>query len=300
MRSPVPTMTVIACPHCGTRYQVPTETLGARGREVQCAHCARSWLAVPGAAAPPPPGRDPDRMFDEQTERDLDAAFVAEEQAVAAASPPPAEAAPVAPPPNPVPDTAPAHSPQRVDPGLRRKRAKDFVRRQNSRSARLPIARLRRLARLVTVGLLLALVAGGVAFRTEIVRYFPDLAGAYAAFGLEVNTVGLEFRDVHTVLSLSGGATVIKVQARIYSVAPRAVAVPPVVVTLLDGEGTPLYEWSVSPDMRDLEPGEVVDFASQLSSPPAGAQRVRLTFAGGRTQSETPISTPTFPQQPAH
>lgn len=290
-------MSVIACPHCGTRYQVPAETLGPEGREVQCAHCARSWLAVAGAvAAPKPadPAPNPDQLFDDRTERDLDAAFVAEEQAAATEVLVAAEAAGGR---AELEDTgAPAARP-RLDPRLGSKRAKAFARRQNSMSARLPIARARRLLRLVSIGLLLALIGGGVAFRTEIVRHFPDLAGAYAALGLEVNTVGLEFRDVHTLLSLRSGASVMKVQARIYSVAPRLVAVPPVVVTLLDANDAPLYEWSVAPDMRDLEPGEVVDFASQLNSPPDGAARVRLTFAGGRTQSETPIA-PAI-QQPA-
>ena len=40
-----PATVVIACPHCGTRYQVPPETLGSRGRQVSCAHCGKAWLA---------------------------------------------------------------------------------------------------------------------------------------------------------------------------------------------------------------------------------------------------------------
>lgn len=310
MRSPLPAMTVIVCPHCGTRYQVPAETLGPQGREVQCAHCAKSWLAIPDSAAalapaaPPAPVRDPDRLFDERTERDLDAAFVAEEQAVLAATAPAAAPEPQAAPsieeikaaiaPKPRPPEGP-----RVDARLKRMRDKAFARRQSSMTAKLPFARIRRVARLVTLGLLLALIGGGVAFRTEIVRHLPDLAGVYAAMGLEVNTVGLEFRDVHTLLTQRRGAGLIEVDARIYGVAPRTVVVPPVVVTLLDAQGASLYEWSVTPDVRDLEPGEVVDFTSQLGSPPAGATRVRLTFSGGRAQSETPIASAIQPQEPA-
>ena len=306
MRSPLSAMTVITCPHCGTRYQVPTDTLGPSGREVQCAHCTRSWQAMAGgAAAQPAPVRDPDQLFDEVAERDLDAAFAAEEGAAAAvasqAEPGAAEApmrsieeikAAIAPKAKP-PEEA------RVDPTLKKKRDNAFARRQLSLAARLPLARIRRVARLVTLGALLVLIGAGVAFRTEIVRSLPDLAGAYAALGLEVNVVGLEFRDVHTLLALRSGANVIKVDARIYSVAPRTVVVPPVVVALLDAEGGTLYEWSATPDARDLEPGEVVDFSTQLSSPPKGATRVRLTFSGGRAQSETPIATAVQPQEPA-
>jgi predicted Zn finger-like uncharacterized protein len=300
-------MTVIVCPHCGTRYQVPAETLGPQGREVQCAHCAKSWLAIPdSAAAPAPaaPARDPDKMFDERTERDLDAAFVAEAQAVLAETAPEPEPeaemahsieeikAAIAPRPR------PSESP-RVDARIKRLRDKAFARRQSSMTAKLPLARIRRVARRATLGVLFALIGGGVAFRTEIVRHLPDLAGVYAAIGMEVNTVGLEFRDVHTLLTQRRGAGLIEVDARIYGVAPRTVVVPPVVVTLLDAQGASLYEWSVTPEAPDLEPGEVVDFTSQLSSPPAGATRVRLTFSGGRAQSETPIASPIQPQEPA-
>ena len=38
MSSPDLQTVVIACPNCGTRYQVPYATIGAAGREVQCAH----------------------------------------------------------------------------------------------------------------------------------------------------------------------------------------------------------------------------------------------------------------------
>jgi hypothetical protein len=288
------------------------DTLGSGGREVQCANCKESWQAMPGltaerSVATAAAATDPDQLFDEPTERDLDAAFRAEEEALAAAAVPDAamEAsnelmrsiedikAAIAPKPKP-----PAEP--KVDPKVQKKRDKAFTRRQNSIAARLPLARIRRAARLVTLGLLFAMIGAGIAFRTEIVRSLPDLAGAYGALGMPVNIIGLEFRDVHTLLTLRSGANVMKVDARIYSVASRPVVVPPVVVTLLDERGTALYEWSVTPETRDLEPGEVVDFTTQLGSPPDGATHVRLTFSGGRAQSETPIATAVQPDESAH
>jgi predicted Zn finger-like uncharacterized protein len=296
MRSPLPAMVVIVCPHCGTRYQVPAETLGPRGREVQCAHCSKSWPAAPGAGEHV---RDPDQIFDETAERDLDAAFAEEEKAaVAAAMPEPTAEEAV----RPVEEIRAALAPETKteDPKAKTRRDKAFARRQISRTAKLPLARIRRAARLVALGLLLTLLVAGVAFRTEIVRSFPALAGVYAALGMNVNIVGLEFRDTHTLMTLRSDANVLKLDARIYSVASRPVIVPPVVVTLLDESGTALYEWSVTPETRDLEPGEVVDFTTQLTSPPPGATRVRLTFSGGRAQSETPIAATIQPQEPAH
>lgn len=308
MRSPSPALTVITCPHCGTRYQVPMETLGARGREVSCAHCGKSWQALPGGMAPAAAvPDDDDRMFDADAERDLDASFAAEEQRLAAAdSAPPADlmpsideikaamaARPVQPEPSPQPEAPP------LDPKLKKTRDKAFARRQDSIAAKLPLARIRRVARATTLGLLLVLIAGGFVFRTEIVRSAPDLAGAYAALGLPVNILGLEFRAANTLLSLHGEATMMQVDAEIHSIASRTVTVPPVVVTLLDAAGVALYEWSVTPETRDLEPGEAVAFTTRLGAPPAAATRVRLTFSGGRAQSETPIATAIQPQEPA-
>lgn len=310
MRSPVSAMTVIVCPHCGTRYQVPVETLGPKGREVACAHCSRTWQAVPGdGTRAPAPETDADRLFDEAEERDLDTAFIAEEKAsdadprlwsVADADMDDAAKRPIEAMKSVIAAEHEAPEAPERDPKAGRRRDKAFARRLSSLSAQLPLARVRRAARLVALALLVVLTGAGIMFRTEIVRSLPDLAGVYAALGMPVNVVGLEFRDVHTLMTLRNGTNVMKIDARIYSVAPRSVVVPPVVVTLLDDEGAALYEWSVAPDARDLESGEVVDFTTQLGSPPPGATRVRLMFSGGRAQPETPIAAAVQPKEPAH
>jgi hypothetical protein len=55
-----------------------------------------------------------------------------------------------------------------------------------------------------------------------------------------------------------------------------------VVVTLIDEHGQGIYEWSVTPSVRDLMAGERSTFDTQLTLPPGDASRVRLTFAGGQ------------------
>lgn len=289
MASPLASTVVIECPHCGTRYQLPAEAIGPKGRQVACAHCGKTWQAKATAAAPV---NDPDRLFDPVEEQALDDAFAAEEMAVRAPASDPAETgmksiaditAAIAPKPKPI-ETKP-------DAAGDRSRQRAFNKRQAARSKQSPLARMRRVVRLAGVSLLLVLIGAGMAFRTEIVRQFPDLAGAYEALGLGVNIVGLEFRDVTTLVTLRGGSRVMQVDARIYSVAARDVAVPPVVVTLLDANNTPLYEWSVAPAAKTLEPGEVVDFSAQLNTPPLAATRVRLTFIDGKVRTESPVST---------
>ena len=76
-----PASVVIACPHCGTRYQVPYATIGAKGRPVQCAHCGKSW-----DAHAEPPEIAPAKPVDAEEERRLDEEFAAEARRSRAAS----------------------------------------------------------------------------------------------------------------------------------------------------------------------------------------------------------------------
>jgi predicted Zn finger-like uncharacterized protein len=296
MRSPLPSSVVIACPHCGTRYQVAADALGLGGRQVQCATCGKSWQAqAPGIAGAPPSAPQSDTLFDAEAERELDAAFEEAERALAAEGEPSAsmdEAAAMADAQLDIEADAaaggvgqPAAAPR--DPALRKRQQRAFSRRQALFSKRMPVARVRRVLRTIGITTLLGLIVGGIAFRVEIVRALPGLAAVYEAVGLGVNVVGLEFRDLSTLVTLRDGAPVMKVDARIYSVAARPVVVPPVIVSVLDAAGNSLYEWRVPPDAPDLEPGEVVDFTAQLNAPPAGAERVKLSFASSRARSDT-------------
>lgn len=303
MPSPLPTAVIIECPKCGTRYQLPPEAIGPKGRKVACAHCGETWQAK--AVTPAKPKDDPDKLFDPAEEAALDAAFVEAEREVAEAMHGPPAPAPARTPTADegemrsitdiraaiAPRQRPAATSSKTD-AIDRKRLKDFNKRQDALSKRLPFAKVRRTVRIIGITGLVSIIVLAVAFRTEIVKRYPDLAGIYAALGLGVNVVGLEFRDVNTLVALRNGSNVMQVDARIYSVAPRTVLVPPVLVTLLDAEGAPLYEWSVVPDARDLEPGEVVDFTTQLTSPPAAARRVRLTFTDGKARAEGPVEPP--------
>jgi predicted Zn finger-like uncharacterized protein len=284
MVAPSPESVVIACPACGTRYQLAREMLGKK-RMVKCANCQTAWEAFPveavamaaAAAAPavaePPQG---DQMFTPAEERRLDAAFEAEATAEAASSTP-----------KPIADIVASIAPKpKAKPAadvavLNKDRQRAFVERQNLMNRRLPLARMRSSARQVALAALIVVFAVVLFFRANIVEQFPDLAGAYSAIGLGVNLVGLEFREVRTLKSLRDGSEVLIVDARIASVSDHLVVVPQVIVTLLDAGGRSIYEWSVTPEMRDLEPGESIAFETQLTRPPAGAEGVRLTFTSG-------------------
>jgi predicted Zn finger-like uncharacterized protein len=276
---------VIECPGCGTRYQLPADALGTRGRKVSCAHCGGTWQATAGQpsvdAAP----------LDAEGEAALDAAFAAEARRAGESTPRDEDEARRR-------TTSeirtatehglPSGAEPQPDAADERTRRKAFDRRQAALSRQFPLARARRVIRLGSVTVLVVLIVCAAVFRTQVVRLFPDLAGAYEGIGLGVNVVGLEFRDVATLVTLRGGESVMQVDGRIFSVAAQSVPVPPVIVTLLDAGGTSLYEWSVSPAVHDLEPGEVLDFSAQLTSPPQATARLRLTFTDGRPRAEVP------------
>jgi len=271
---------IITCPYCQTRYQVAAEAIGSAGRKVQCAHCQKAWQASP----PPPPRPRPvpvpgDRLFEAEDETGLDAAFTAEEQLAA-------EEARQS---RGEPESRRRLRDKPADPEqVRKQRA--YSRRRDDLISALPYTKVRRTARLVGIVGLAALLAGGVYFRTEIVRQVPDLAGLYETIGLGVNVVGLEFGGVKTLRAYKDGADVMIIDASIRSIASRPVEVPQVVVTLLDASGHALYEWSVNTGVNELAPGEIVGFDTQLSNPPSGAERVRLTFVNARAQNENAAS----------
>jgi predicted Zn finger-like uncharacterized protein len=170
---------VIECPHCGTRYQLPPEAIGPKGRQVACAHCGQTWQAK--AIDQPAPPKDEDALFDAASEAALDDEFASEERAssreIAAAAPPDVPdatddegrlrtiaeiKAAIAPRPKPEAEAKP-------DPKADKRRQHAFARRQAELSKTLPLAKVRRVARLAGVGTLISLLVCGVAFRTEIV-----------------------------------------------------------------------------------------------------------------------------------
>jgi len=278
---------VIACPNCGTRYQVPFATIGAKGRNVQCAHCGKSWQAKAEAPA---------EKLQPKAEAALDEKFAEEERRTKAGRGGASELPMVRSPEHqrtldeikaaiaPKPGAAPAEV---LDPAAQKRQQQEFSRRQRSLASRLPVARFRRMARNLALALAVLLCAGGIFARGALVEQFPQLAGLYAAVGLGVNVVGLDFRDVRTLKSLQQGAEVLVVDGRIASVTNHEARLPDVIVTLLGSKGQSLFQWSMTPMAGELEPGESVAFSTQLAKPPEDAVSVRLSFVDGR-----PVDTP--------
>ena len=272
---------IITCPHCQTKYQVTYEAIGSAGRKVQCAHCQQAWQQAP---------LDEDEATPEQKEAfavieedGLDEAMSAEEKAVAAEVEQRLDVERQA---------AMAASNAKAEAAILRNRQQAFSRRQSAMAADLPLARLRRTLRIAGVVLLGVVLAVGYFGRVAVVERFPAMAGVYEAVGLGVNVVGLDFSNVSSLRTLRDGKEVLVVSAQIVGLMPQPVPVPSVVVTLIDEHGQGIYEWSVTPAVRDLMAGERATFDTQLTLPPDEARRVRLSFAGGQSTIVTAGQSP--------
>jgi predicted Zn finger-like uncharacterized protein len=264
---------IITCPHCQTKYQVTYEAIGSAGRKVQCAHCQQAWQQQPLDKDEATPAQQ--QAFDSMAEDGLDEAMSAEERTVASEVAQrleleaQAEAAKI------------SGAAAKADAAILRKRQMAFTRRQSAMAAELPLARLRRSMRIAGFALLGLIFATAYFGRVEVVKRFPAMAGVYAAVGLGVNVVGLDFSNMSALRTLRDGKEVLIVSAQIVGTTPEPVTVPAVVVTLIDAHGRAIYEWSVTPSVRDLMAGERSTFDTQLTLPPGQAERVRLSFAGG-------------------
>ncbi len=291
---------IISCPHCQTKYQVTYEAIGSAGRKVQCANCSRAWQQAPLSQPVAAPRQDVenDILFDAMAEDALDELLAAEEKVVAAerelrgANPPPTDM--------PAPE-AQETRPARPAPSAAevRKQQAAFSRRQNELASRLPLARLRRTARITGAVLLVVMLATAYLGRVQIVERYPDMAGVYEAVGLGVNVVGLDFAQAQSIKTAGGGSELLTVSAQIVGLSAQPVRVPPVIVSLLDAEGQPVYEWSVSPTVPDLMAGERATFEAHLTAPPAQASRVRLSFSGTGTMQRDQNVAASGPATPA-
>ena len=269
---------IITCPHCQTKYQVTYDAIGSAGRKVQCAHCQQAWQQGPiePEAPPTPEVAAATSVIVEDT---LDEAMEAEARAVAAEKRAKKLAAEAF-------DAKQSEAAGKIDPEVVRNRQRAFTRRQDKMIAKLPLARFRRAARVILALALVGVAAGFYFGRVPVVARFPAMAGVYEAVGLKVNVVGLEFSNVTTLRTLRDGKEMLIVSAQILGVEAQPAPVPPVVVTLIDSHGQGVYEWSVTPAVRDLMGGERATFDTQLILPPGDASRVRLSFAGGTTLSD--------------
>jgi predicted Zn finger-like uncharacterized protein len=129
--------------------------------------------------------------------------------------------------------------------------------------------------------LILVLFAFNVALigaRNEVVRYLPQTASLFSAIGLPVNLRHLDFENVRITREAADGATMLVVQGSIVSMSSMPVEVPRLRFAARNKAGQKIYTWSMKPGRSILQPGERLDFRSQLASPPKDAATVMVRF----------------------
>jgi predicted Zn finger-like uncharacterized protein len=284
---------LIVCPNCATSYQVAPSALGATGRSVRCVRCRKVWYAantaamadialshhqdmaaLAGAAAAPsgalPSTDEPPEPLGELDRDDRGPAPLRE----------PRDPDPVAEPAS-VDDSArlaPAHPDSDRQAAVEAPRG-DIESVAARRTRRSPARRRAPVSGWAAAILLLVAVnAGLIGWRAEVVRLMPQAAAIYAAIGLDVNLRGLVFTDVVTRKETQDGAPMLLVEGVIKSTSKRDTNVPRLRFAVRNAQGQEIYSWTALPEQNVLGPGTSMPFRSRLASPPAEAQAVLVRF----------------------
>lgn len=282
----------IECPNCAARYEIPSASIGANGRKVRCAKCGHSWQQMPEGAAAPAPAPQPKpapRPAPQPTPPQPDPAPPPSRQSVTDAldslgDPPP-----------------PAGFEDGVDldrPGAdldidqdapaRRSRVGGFLAGQRGKSpATGSSARGRRRTTggkpgtpilALVVLLVLGLLAVAVVARDTVARLVPPLGALYSAVGLSVDAGPMlppgdpnplfAVRDLQSeVLPGPEGGQVLIVRGMAENRSETAWRVPPIQVTLTDGDGAVLDVAVVEAARPSVEPGRTVPFEAVFENP---------------------------------
>lgn len=242
---------ILTCPECASRYFVDDSKVGSAGRVVRCASCGNRWTARNE--------EPPLDLFDDPEPPSLASQIDSEEQIpdpVAETEEPPVSALP-----------------GEELPKVFRARA-DAERRLRAATA----------TGVIWAGMAAAMavvVVAALIFRIDVVRIMPGSAGAYAAVGLPVNTVGLLIdRDsIKAKPSMQDGHAVVTVIGSIRNITEHEVISPPLRVELLSKEGKRVAGQLAAAADAKIPPGEVRHFSIVFVNPPRTAKDLQIGFA---------------------
>jgi len=262
---------ILTCPECASRYFVDDSKVGPTGRVVRCASCGHRWTAR---------NEEAEDLFD----------------------------GPEA--------SAPASKAEGVEPGAESAGAAAAGDAEEPPVSALPGEELpkvfraranaeRRLREATATGVIWAGMAAAMAvvvvaaliFRIDVVRILPGAAGAYAAVGLPVNTVGLVIdRDsIKARPSMQEGHAVVTVTGTIRNITEHEVTAPPLRVELLNKDEKRVAGQLAGAANAKIPPGEVRHFSITFLNPPRTAKDLQISFAtdpGAAKVVKTALKTP--------
>jgi predicted Zn finger-like uncharacterized protein len=139
-----------------------------------------------------------------------------------------------------------------------------------------------------------------VLMRQDVARIWPRTAGAYAMAGLPVNLVGLTIENQHAQPTLKDGHAAVTITGVLRNIRDRAVAPPPLKISLLNPAGRALVVKIEDPAGAMIPPGEARKFVVDMLDPPISATDVEIGFApdAPRRQSSRAPSMPAPTRMP--
>ncbi len=293
----------IVCPNCTTAYDVAPAALGETGRSVRCVRCRSIWFVSPEADAEPAPaaaavaGATPADSVAPPAAAGGDTAPAAAPAAEGGLDDPAAwglaEAAAAGPaggalsmdamlPQAPVPMTegpplvpvddwqgAMGEHPAGDETAGPRRPRPDALRRG-------PVLRAPSMSTVILV--LVAVIAGILGWRADVVRAMPQTASLFAAIGLPVNLRGLAFQDVKATREVQDGVPVLVLEGRIVNVTRLMLEVPRIRFAMRNAGGNEVYNWTTMPARPTLPPYAEQSFRTRLASPPAEGREIIIRF----------------------
>jgi predicted Zn finger-like uncharacterized protein len=238
------------CTSCSTRYYADDAAIGPAGRTVRCAACGFSWFAEP----------------------QLELRTAAEAPEAARAEAPPA------------PEPLTRERVERLrraaeQPGPAPSAAAKF-RAQQAERMRKERARAAAVVWTATAASLAASATGMIAFRQDVAEVWPRSASAFAALGLDVNVYGLEFYDLAVERAFDGATPILLVTGEVRNIGRDDKLVPPVRVSLRDGNSHEIFELVNAITDQPIAAGSALPFQIRVENPPADAVDLEATFAG--------------------
>jgi predicted Zn finger-like uncharacterized protein len=253
---------ILTCPECATSYFVDDSRIPEAGRIVKCTSCAHRWTA----------------------KREMGDFTSTDDEPDEAAEPAPTQAAEAA-----NGDASPYDDLDivAVEPEFPRRAGRPAPAARSAKGeARSKVAVWASAAALVV-----ALVAGAIVFRGEVVKLAPKTQAAYAGLGLPVNSLGLVIEGVQATPTFLGGRPVLSVTGDIRNVKDAAVNSPALRVNLLNREGKAIAARIVRPIDPKVPAGATRHFAIAISDPPSNAHDLEILFeSGAQRTAVTPIT----------
>jgi predicted Zn finger-like uncharacterized protein len=262
---------ILTCPECASRYFVDDSKVGPEGRVVRCAACGHRWTARNEEATD---------LFEDPENPSLASRTESDAAAASAAGDAPA-------------DEAVEEPPVSALPG--EELPKVFRARADAKR-RLREATVTGIIWAGMAAVVAALVIGALIFRIDIVRMLPGTAGAYAAVGLPVNTVGLviDRGSIKAQPLMKDGHAAVTVTGAIRNITEHPVLAPPLRVELLNEHGKRIAGQLASARDAKIPPGEVRHFSITFLDPPRTAQNLQIGFA---TEPAGGVKAPMHPSE---